>query len=370
MDRALPFPGWTLPGVFTLGGAQIALKAQGCPSAVASPSSAPGRCCRSSRINMPRPARGSSPCSMRRLSLRRSRSCPGMIAAPATLVKGLWYTARNRMQGLRIRYGVRGHPGRGPEAGRGARLSRRVGSGASDRIATRSAPPSASLSETQLADLAGCAFVFDSLTRQWLPERTPEGRSSVPGIYLAGDGAGIGGADRGGAAGPARGAGRARGPRPPGRRRRDGAARRRACPAGPLPRSARARLSVSRAPPRRCRRRARSLCRCEGITAGALRDAARDKGSRRDEPAQGADAASAWAAARAASAATPPRSSSPVPAAPRSRASAGCAANRRSSRSRVLGERAVTERLTRRRRDHRRRHRRLRRRRRAAPGAG
>src|SRR5215204_350872 len=49
MDRALPFPGW----------------------------SAPGRCCRSSRINMPRPARGSSPCSMRRLSLRRSRSCPG-----------------------------------------------------------------------------------------------------------------------------------------------------------------------------------------------------------------------------------------------------------------------------------------------------
>ena len=29
MDRILPFPGWTLPGVFTLGGAQIALKSQG-----------------------------------------------------------------------------------------------------------------------------------------------------------------------------------------------------------------------------------------------------------------------------------------------------------------------------------------------------
>ena len=29
MDRALPFPGWTTPGVFTLGAAQIALKAQG-----------------------------------------------------------------------------------------------------------------------------------------------------------------------------------------------------------------------------------------------------------------------------------------------------------------------------------------------------
>ena len=29
-DRILPIPGWTLPGVFTLGGAQIALKSQGC----------------------------------------------------------------------------------------------------------------------------------------------------------------------------------------------------------------------------------------------------------------------------------------------------------------------------------------------------
>ncbi|MDA4635765.1 NAD(P)/FAD-dependent oxidoreductase, partial [Escherichia coli] len=29
-DRVLPFPGWTLPGVYTLGAAQTALKAQGC----------------------------------------------------------------------------------------------------------------------------------------------------------------------------------------------------------------------------------------------------------------------------------------------------------------------------------------------------
>ena len=56
MDRALPFPGWTLPGVFTLGGAQIALKAQGCRDRPPRRAwSAPGRCCRSSRINMRRP---------------------------------------------------------------------------------------------------------------------------------------------------------------------------------------------------------------------------------------------------------------------------------------------------------------------------
>src|SRR5205085_6454320 len=27
-DRVLPFPGWTMPGVFTLGGAQVLLKSQ------------------------------------------------------------------------------------------------------------------------------------------------------------------------------------------------------------------------------------------------------------------------------------------------------------------------------------------------------
>jgi len=50
-------------------------------------------------------------------------------------------------------------------------------------------------SETQLVDLAGCAFAFDAVTRQWTPRHDRAGRSSLPGVYLAGDGAGIGGAD-------------------------------------------------------------------------------------------------------------------------------------------------------------------------------
>jgi NADPH-dependent 2,4-dienoyl-CoA reductase/sulfur reductase-like enzyme len=49
--------------------------------------------------------------------------------------------------------------------------------------------------ETQLADLARCAFRFDPQARQWFPEVDLEGRSSVKGVYLAGDGARILGAD-------------------------------------------------------------------------------------------------------------------------------------------------------------------------------
>jgi bacterioferritin-associated ferredoxin len=50
-------------------------------------------------------------------------------------------------------------------------------------------------SETQLADLLGCRFAFAPLHRAHLPERDAAGRSSVAGVYLAGDGAGIMGAD-------------------------------------------------------------------------------------------------------------------------------------------------------------------------------
>jgi len=49
--------------------------------------------------------------------------------------------------------------------------------------------------ETQLADLAGCAFDFDPVSRQWLPRIDEDGRSTVPGLYLAGDGVRLLGAD-------------------------------------------------------------------------------------------------------------------------------------------------------------------------------
>jgi NADPH-dependent 2,4-dienoyl-CoA reductase/sulfur reductase-like enzyme len=49
--------------------------------------------------------------------------------------------------------------------------------------------------ETQLADLARCTFRFDHETRQWLPEVGEDGRTSVPGVYLAGDGMKVLGAD-------------------------------------------------------------------------------------------------------------------------------------------------------------------------------
>jgi NADPH-dependent 2,4-dienoyl-CoA reductase/sulfur reductase-like enzyme len=56
-------------------------------------------------------------------------------------------------------------------------------------------------SEAQLADLAKCEFRFDPASRQWLPRIDEDGRSSVRGIYLAGDGVRLAGADGAEAAG-------------------------------------------------------------------------------------------------------------------------------------------------------------------------
>ncbi|KPW75208.1 Pyridine nucleotide-disulfide oxidoreductase protein [Pseudomonas cannabina] len=44
-DRILPVPGWTLPGVYSLGAAQIALKYQGCAIVEQWSLPAAGRCC-------------------------------------------------------------------------------------------------------------------------------------------------------------------------------------------------------------------------------------------------------------------------------------------------------------------------------------
>ncbi|MGO4287376.1 NAD(P)-binding protein [Bosea sp. TAB14] len=49
-------------------------------------------------------------------------------------------------------------------------------------------------SETRLADLAGCDFAYDESWRQWLPKADEMGRASA-GVYLAGDGLRILGAD-------------------------------------------------------------------------------------------------------------------------------------------------------------------------------
>lgn len=194
MDRVLPFPGWTLPGVFTLGGAQIALKAQGVSigrrvAFVGAGPLLPLIAYQYARAG----AEIAAVLDVTPFSAKLGNAV-GLLAEAPTLAKGLWYTLRNAVSGLAIHSGVQATGIDGADRVRG--LWWRDAAGAEHRVACDAVGASFGLrSETQLADLAGCAFAFDALTRQWVPQRDRAGRSSVPGVYLAGDGAGIGGAD-------------------------------------------------------------------------------------------------------------------------------------------------------------------------------
>jgi len=194
MDRVLPFPGWTLPGVFTLGGAQIALKAQGVSIGrrVAFVGAGPLL----PLVAYQYAKAGAEIAAVLDVTplAAKVRHTGGMLAEPATLAKGLRYTLRNAVSGFIMRFGVRAIRAEGERRVTG--LAWRDAAGRVHRVDCDAIGASFGLrSETQLADLAGCAFVFDALTHQWVPQRDGAGRSSVPGVYLAGDGAGIGGAD-------------------------------------------------------------------------------------------------------------------------------------------------------------------------------
>ncbi|SFB10662.1 NADPH-dependent 2,4-dienoyl-CoA reductase, sulfur reductase [Pseudomonas sp. NFIX10] len=192
-DRILPVPGWTLPGVYSLGAAQIALKFQGCAIGERVVFAGSGPLLYLVAYQYARAGANvvavldSSPFSA------QVRALPGLLVQPATLAKGLYYRAWLATRGIAVH--------------QGASLTRLDGERRVQSLQWRNASGEHTLdcdavafahglrSETQLADLLGCAFTWNALNRAWLPQRDHAGRSSVPGIYLAGDGAGIMGAD-------------------------------------------------------------------------------------------------------------------------------------------------------------------------------
>jgi len=192
-DRVLPFAGWTLPGVYSLGGAQVALKFQDCSVG--------------ERVVF----MGTGPllylvayqyakAGAKVLAVLDSAALGDQIAAlpallqqPAVLAKGLYYIAWLRAHGVPLHAGAR--PMRAVGSTRVTALEWRDASGQHSLACDAIAFGYGLRSETQLADILGCRFAFDDLQRAWLPECDGAGRASVGGVYLAGDGAGILGAD-------------------------------------------------------------------------------------------------------------------------------------------------------------------------------
>lgn len=278
-DRMLPFSGWTTPGVYTLGGAQVALKFQGC--AIGSRVVFMGTGPLLYLIAYQYAKAGADVAAVLDAATLGDQiaAMPALFNQPALLAKGMYYVAWLRAHGVRLQGGVRPVKVQGDARVTGVVWSDDRGEHtlACDAIGFGYALRS----ETQLADILGCRFRFDALQRAWLPECDAAGRSSVKGMYLAGDGAGIMGADAAEWAGE-RAALALLSDAGNGTEAADAA--RAATLEGQLARTLRFRTGLERAFPFPAGWAAQApddlvVCRCEEITAGALRRTASATGA-------------------------------------------------------------------------------------------
>jgi len=193
-DRVLPFPGWLIPGVYTLGGSQVALKYQGCSIGADVVFAGTGPLLYLVAYQYAKAgARVRAVLDTARVADHAS-GLTGMLRAPGLLAKGLYYMGWLRAHGVPIHNGIRPMRVLGDERVSG--IVWRDARGRERQIECDAVGYGLALrSETQLASLAGCHFDFNQQDRAWLPTRDRAGRSSVAGVYVAGDGAGIAGAD-------------------------------------------------------------------------------------------------------------------------------------------------------------------------------
>lgn len=200
-DRLMPIEGWHLSGCYSLGAAQIALKSQACAIGrrVVFMGTGPLLYLAASQYVKA----GASVVAVLDTApkSRRVRALPRLAARPGVLIDGMKLVAQLRRAGVALRNGVTPVriSGTSDEGVDGVVVRHR---GVDETFACDAVALGYHLrAETQLAELARCEFRFDDVSRQWLPRIDEDGRSSVPGVYLAGDGVRLLGADGAEAAG-------------------------------------------------------------------------------------------------------------------------------------------------------------------------
>lgn len=195
MDRVIPVPGWTLPGVTTLGAAQIALKAQGCGIGRRVVLLGSGPLLVLVAYQYAKAGADVAAVLDTTPFATKARAAPGLMLGGTTFAKGLYYTAWLKRRGVRMAEGITPMIIEGDGLSVAA-IRWRDATGREHRTECDAIGMGWGLKpEAQLADLAGVPFRHDALQANWIPVRDQAGRTPVAGIYLAGDGAGIGGAD-------------------------------------------------------------------------------------------------------------------------------------------------------------------------------
>jgi NADPH-dependent 2,4-dienoyl-CoA reductase/sulfur reductase-like enzyme len=195
-DRLMPVPGWHLAGTYSLGGAQVALKSQGCAIGKRVVMMGSGPLLYLVAAQYVKAGATVAAVLDTSTAMQRLRALPQLLAIPAALKKGIALIGVLKRSRVPVHRGVTPVRIDGTTEHGVAGVQVALANGSKLDIACDAVALGYHLRpETQLADLAGCEFTFDDAAQQWLPQIDEDGRSSVKGVYLAGDGARVRGAD-------------------------------------------------------------------------------------------------------------------------------------------------------------------------------
>ncbi|WP_108661759.1 NAD(P)/FAD-dependent oxidoreductase [Acuticoccus kandeliae] len=194
VERATPMKGWLLPGVTTAGAVQILLKASGViePDVVFVGSGPLLWLIASQMVAAGAPPKAIVETVPKGRTLAAAKHLPKALAASAYLAKGLQMMRAVKQAGVPIHRGAEGVAIEGESHVEAVTFT---ADGARQRIPTRHvALHQGVVPNQQVTRLLVCEHRYDESQRAFAPVVDADGATSVAGIYVAGDGAGIGGA--------------------------------------------------------------------------------------------------------------------------------------------------------------------------------
>jgi thioredoxin reductase len=200
VERPVPFPGWTLPGVLTAGAAQNLIKSQRVLPGRRFLVAGNGPLLLVAADSIIR-AGGTVVEVVESAAAPRWRHLPALLAAPDLLRRGLAYRATLVRARVPLRFGATIVEARGDDEVAAAVVAPIDASGRVDRARARTVVVDTIVAgfgltpAVELTRLLGCRHRWDASRGGFVPERSGDFETTVAGVFAVGDGAGIGGAE-------------------------------------------------------------------------------------------------------------------------------------------------------------------------------
>jgi NADPH-dependent 2,4-dienoyl-CoA reductase/sulfur reductase-like enzyme len=194
-ERPVPFPGWTLPGVMNAGAGQILFKGSGIVpgDGVVLAGSGPLLLLLAWQYQRAGVKVGAVLDTISSLNyLKALPRLPGALLVHHHIVQGLRYRQALKLAGIELREGISDLQAHGEQALESIsyRHKRSKHSLKTDLLLVHFGV----IPNTMLSRAAGCDHYWHTRQQCWRPRLDAWGASSVAGIFIAGDGGGIGGA--------------------------------------------------------------------------------------------------------------------------------------------------------------------------------